>query len=283
MKSPIYTEANYTVAIEVAKSPNTVFNHIIHDVSKFWPEEFEGDNTQLNAEFIFRTGDSHYSKNQVVEFVPDKKIVWLVTESLRKTDNFEWTGSKMIFELTNKENNTLLQFTYDGIVLENEYDRLIQLCDMVIQENLYNLITNKSFTTNIEVAKSPEYVFNCLKEVSKWWSKDFEGNSAKLHDEFVICHPGSHYSKHQLIEMIPYTKVVWLVTESELPWLTKDPHEWTNTTMIFDIIPQGDKTVLHFTHEGLVPEKECYARCTEGWTMIIKERLFNFITSGKTI
>ncbi len=142
MKSQNYTVANYTVGIEVAKSPNDVFNHIINDVSKFWPEEFEGESTELNDEFVFRSGDTHYSKNKVVEFVPNKKVVWLVTESIRKTDNFEWTGSKMVFELTTKGDNTLLKFTYDGLILENEYDRLVQVCDMVIKEKLYNLIPN---------------------------------------------------------------------------------------------------------------------------------------------
>lgn len=133
---------NYTVAIEVSKSPNDVFNHIINDISKYWPEEFEGESTKINDEFVFRSGDSHYSKNKVIELVPDKKVVWLVTGSIRKTDNFEWTGTKMIFELTPKEENTLLKFTYDGVVLENEYDRLVQLCDMVIKERLFNLITD---------------------------------------------------------------------------------------------------------------------------------------------
>jgi len=53
--------------------------------------------------------------------------------------------------------------------------------------------------------------------------------------------------------------------------------------MIFEVNTKSDKTILHFTHEGLVPEKECYARCGQGWTMIIKDRLFNYITNGKEI
>jgi activator of Hsp90 ATPase-like protein len=142
---------------------------------------------------------------------------------------------------------------------------------------------NKSYTTTIEVVQSPEVVFNHINDVSKWWSKDFEGGSAKLNDEFVICHPGRHYSKQKLIEAIPAKKVVWLVTESELDWLEKDKQEWTNTRMVFKITTKGHKTILHFTHEGLVPEKECYARCEEGWNMVIKERLFEFITEGKGI
>ncbi|HVU55320.1 MAG TPA: hypothetical protein VHD83_09705 [Puia sp.] len=39
--------------------------------------------------------------------------------------------------------------------------------------------------------------------------------------------------------------------------------------------------VLHFMHEGLTPEKESYARCSEGWNMVIKDYLFNFIAAGK--
>lgn len=63
-------------------------------------------------------------------------------------------------------------------------------------------------------------------------------------------------------------------------WLQNDKHEWTNTEMIFEIITAGDKTILHFTHEGLIPEKECYSICEKGWSMIIKDWLFHFITQG---
>jgi hypothetical protein len=142
---------------------------------------------------------------------------------------------------------------------------------------------NQNYTATIEVAASAQDVFNRIEDVSKWWSKDFEGSSKKINDEFVICHPGSHYSKQTLVEVIPNKKVVWLVTDSKLNWLEKDKYEWTNTKMVFEITTNGDKTVLHFTHEGLVPEKECYVRCQQGWNMVIKDWLFNFITAGKAI
>jgi len=137
------TTALYTTAIEVARSPEVVFNHLLHDVAKFWPEDFDGESSKLNDEFIFTIGgDSHYSKNKVVELVPNKKVVWLVTESIRKIDNFDWSGTKMIFELTPKGDLTLIEFTYDGIVLEGEYDRLVQICDVVIKEVLYNFLSD---------------------------------------------------------------------------------------------------------------------------------------------
>ena len=218
----------------------------------------------------------------MIEFVPNEKLAWLATESIRKTDNFDWTGTKMIFELTPKGDNTTLKFTYDGVVLENESERLVQICDMTIKEFLFNFI--ESFTATIEVAKSPQEVFESItNDVAKWWGgKDLTGNSTKLNDEFIINHPGVHYSKQKIVEIIPDKKIVWLVTESTLDWLQKNKLEWTNTKMIFEITPKGDKTVLQFTHQGLVPKKECFEKCEKGWSLVIKDWLFNFINSGET-
>jgi uncharacterized protein YndB with AHSA1/START domain len=141
----------------------------------------------------------------------------------------------------------------------------------------------KDFTTTIEVAKSPHRVFKCITgDVAKWWGgRDLEGESIRLSDEFVINHPGAHYSKQKLVEVVPDKRIVWLVTDSTLNWLKKDQHEWANTKMIFEITTKGDKTVLRFTHQGLVPGKECYAMCAQGWNMVIKDYLFNFISYDK--
>ncbi|MFT3909085.1 MAG: SRPBCC family protein [Ferruginibacter sp.] len=138
----------------------------------------------------------------------------------------------------------------------------------------------QNITATIEVAQSTTEVFNAITDVTKWWSLDFEGNSTKINDEFIINHPNQHYSKQKLIEFVPAKKIVWLVTDSFLHWLEKDKQEWTNTKMIFEISSKGDKTFLHFTHEGLVPGKECYAMCEKGWTMIITDWLFHFISVG---
>ncbi len=136
------------------------------------------------------------------------------------------------------------------------------------------------YTTTIEVPGSPHDVFNRLTDVSKWWSNDFEGSSTSLNDEFVIHHPGRHYTKQRLVEVVPDKRVVWLVTECRLYWLEKDKSEWKDTKMVFEIAGKGDATVLRFTHEGLVPGKECYTRCEQGWNMVIKDRLYHFLTDA---
>ena len=140
----------------------------------------------------------------------------------------------------------------------------------------------QTYTATIEVAKSPHHVFECILDVSKWWGgKDLEGSARRLGDEFTITHGEVHHSRQKVVEVVPDHKVVWLITESKLAWLRNDKHEWTNTRLVFEIAPQGDGAVLHFTHDGLVPEMECYSSCSEGWNMVIKDYLFNFIGDGR--
>jgi uncharacterized protein YciI/uncharacterized protein YndB with AHSA1/START domain len=142
--------------------------------------------------------------------------------------------------------------------------------------------TGKSFTATIEIPKPPAEVFHALTQgVPNWWGgKDYSGSSSKLNDVFIVNHPGAHYSKQKLAELVKDEKIVWHVEESKLDWL-KVQDEWTNTRMIFEIIHTGYSSILLFTHEGLVPEKESYARCSEGWGLVIKEWLFDFIVNGK--
>lgn len=142
--------------------------------------------------------------------------------------------------------------------------------------------TRQSYTATIEVAQPPQHVFDCLIDVSKWWGgKDLSGSTRLLNDEFTIKHGDVHYSKQRMIEVVPGQRVVWLITESRLAWLERDKHEWTDTRLIFEITPQGDGTVLRFTHQGLVPGQECHSSCSAGWNLVIKDYLFNFIAEGR--
>jgi hypothetical protein len=66
--------ALYTISIEIPKSPEVAFNHLLYDVAKFWPEDFEGKSAKLNDEFTFTTsGDSHYSKIRWLNWCPTKR------------------------------------------------------------------------------------------------------------------------------------------------------------------------------------------------------------------
>ena len=143
----------------------------------------------------------------------------------------------------------------------------------------------KDLTIRMQVDQTPEEIFNAVRNVRGWWSgyysEEIKGDTEKLNDEFSFrAGGGAHYSRQKLIEVIPNKKVVWLVTDSKLDFLEKKD-EWTGTKVSFDISTKGTKTELVFTHQGLVPEIECYNSCAPAWSQYLHNKLLPLITSGK--
>ena len=141
-------------------------------------------------------------------------------------------------------------------------------------------MNNKDFTVTILVDKSPREVFNAINNVRGWWSEEIEGGTEKLNDEFLYHFKDVHVSKMKLVEVIPDKKVVWLVQDNYFNFI-KDQSEWKGTMVIFEISEKDGQTQLHFTHQGLVPQYECYEICHDAWSNYIKNSLRNLITTGK--
>jgi len=100
-----------------------------------------------------------------------------------------------------------------------------------------------------------------------------EGNSANIGDEFTFSAGGGmHYSKQRLTELVPNQKIVWQVIESNLSFL-QDPTEWNGTKISFDVSEQEGKSLVSFTHEGLIPEIECYESCSGAWGQYLDQYL----------
>lgn len=146
-------------------------------------------------------------------------------------------------------------------------------------ENMNKLIAS-DFSTAFLVDQSPEEVFNAVTNVRGWWSENIEGGTSKLGEEFIYHYKDVHYCKIKLVEVVQNQRVVWHVLENYFSF-TKDEKEWTATKIIFEISKEGKQTKLQFTHQGLVPEYECFEICSDGWTNYIDGSLKNLITKGK--
>jgi hypothetical protein len=146
---------NFTTILVVDQTPEEVFN-AVRNVRGWWSgyysEEIKGDTEKLNDEFSFRAGPGvHYSKQKLIEVIPNKKLVWLITDSelsfLEKKD--EWTGTKVIFDISTKDNKTQLVFTHDGLNPDIEcYTACAPAWSQYLQNKLLPLITEGKAIAN---------------------------------------------------------------------------------------------------------------------------------------
>jgi len=134
---------DYTASITVDATPQEAFRNI-NSVTKWWTEDLKGSSQKLNDEFTVRFGDVHMSKQKLVEVIPDKKVMWLVTDSKLNfiEDESEWTGTKISFELANNGGKTQVHFTHIGLVPKAEcYIDCVRGWDHYIKGSLFKLLT----------------------------------------------------------------------------------------------------------------------------------------------
>ncbi len=139
---------------------------------------------------------------------------------------------------------------------------------------------SKDFSTSVLVDAPPKQVFDAINNVRGWWSENITGQTDKLTETFEYHYEDVHRAKIRIEEMLPGQKVVWHVLDNYFKF-TKDETEWKDTRIIFGLSEQGGKTMLTFTHQGLVPEYECFRICQDAWTHYIQGSLKNLIETGK--
>jgi hypothetical protein len=140
-------------------------------------------------------------------------------------------------------------------------------------------MSNRNYTATISVDQSPKEAVDAIRNVRGWWSEEIEGTIVKVGDEFKYHYQNLHTCTMKFVELVPGKRVAWLVTDNHFSF-TEDKTEWKGTKVVFDIAKKGDKTEIHFTHEGLVPSYECYNVCSDAWGSYIRGSLKNLIKTG---
>jgi hypothetical protein len=94
----------------------------ISTVPEWWGVTVTGNTEQENDQFeVKMTGDSFFNFT-VTELIPGKRVVWLVTDCYMPwySDKKEWTNTRLIFDLEEKNGETKIRFTHEGLTPDVE-------------------------------------------------------------------------------------------------------------------------------------------------------------------
>lgn len=141
---------DFSVSFLVDQKPQQAYD-AINNVRGWWAGEIEGNTDKLDDEFTYSYPPYHYSKHKLIEMVPGKKIVWLVTDSSLNfiEDKSEWNGTRISFDIAEKDGKTEVRFTHHGLLPKNEcYDACSNAWTGYITNGLHNLIATGKALTN---------------------------------------------------------------------------------------------------------------------------------------
>jgi hypothetical protein len=90
---------------------------IITNVDKWWAKSFKGNAKNVNDEFDVSFGPTTVNF-KVIESVPYKKLVWLVTDCYLDwlKNKTEWKDTKIVWNISEENEFTRLEMTHIGLV-----------------------------------------------------------------------------------------------------------------------------------------------------------------------
>jgi len=127
----------------------------------------------------------------------------------------------------------------------------------------------------INAASTAKQVYDFINNVPLWWTEDFDGSPQKVGDTFTVRF-GEIFKTFEVKELETDERIVWQVIDCYMPWLS-DKHEWTGTSIIWDISVENNATRIVMTHVGLKPGIECYKDCEKGWNYYLNESLAKLV------
>ena len=144
---------DYRTSITVDKAAKETFN-AVNDICGWWSTDFEGSAAKQDDVFTVRFGDTFITM-RITELIPYSKIVWKVIDSWKhwmKSNNTEWIGTSIMFEIAEEKNKTNILFTHIGLVPPLDcFDVCSDAWSGYINNSLSNLIeTGKGKPTQKE-------------------------------------------------------------------------------------------------------------------------------------
>jgi uncharacterized protein YndB with AHSA1/START domain len=138
------------------------------------------------------------------------------------------------------------------------------------------LSTMPDYETTIRVKASPDAIFDAFTTVSglaAWWNPATGSGETGGDLRFMMNAPEPLVI--HVDEATRSASVRWTVIDC--PFLP----DWIGTRPTFTITPvDGDTTALHFRHQGLSEQLECFGVCTRSWTHYMAS-LRDYVEGGR--
>jgi hypothetical protein len=119
---------NYRRTIMINASAKDAMKKI-SQINLWWRKDFSDTTAKLNDKFTVPfgklNGEISFVDFVISEFVPNKKMVWKVTDCYLPwfKDKKEWNNTQVVFKISSENNKTKIDFTHVGLVPEVEcYD-----------------------------------------------------------------------------------------------------------------------------------------------------------------
>ena len=135
---------DFTATFTVDQRPEEVFA-AINNVRGWWSGDVEGSTDAVGNVWTYRYKDIHYSKQKITELVPGKRVAWHVLDGYLgfTEDKTEWTGTDIVFDITQEGGKTEVRFTHLGLTPEFEcFENCSNAWAFYIKGSLQDLITS---------------------------------------------------------------------------------------------------------------------------------------------
>lgn len=142
VEGPAEPARNYQSSIQTAIAPEAAYAEIRH-VAKWWNKRVTGAAEKIGDRFKVDFGPT-WVEFCVVESVPNKKIVWRVTDCYLHwiNDKTEWTGTKVVWDLEQAKGATKVTMTHVGLTPAAEcFDTCEAGWNFYVGESLLKLFT----------------------------------------------------------------------------------------------------------------------------------------------
>lgn len=140
-----------------------------------------------------------------------------------------------------------------------------------------------SYSQQVLIEGTSEQIFNAIaKNVQQWWGIT-DSPVSVVGDEFTTSFDKTYW-KFTISKFEPNVKIVWDCIDARHIHTGYDgiKSEWLGTSVEWTLEElDTEQTIVHFQHNGLTPDLNCYEICTPAWELFVTKSLKSFVETGK--